>query len=63
MLVGQGFENVINLSGGFKAWTGERAYFGEEKGLELFSGHEEIEKTLTVAYSMEERWVASFWET
>jgi rubrerythrin len=54
MLVGKGFEHIINLSGGFKAWNGERAFFGEEKGLELFSGNEELDKTLAVAYSMEE---------
>jgi rubrerythrin len=54
MLVGKGFEHIINLSGGFKAWNGERAFFGEEKGLELFSGNEELDKTLAVAYSMED---------
>ena len=54
MLAGRGFKKVINLAGGFKAWNGERAFFGEEKGLELFSGNEETDKTLVVAYAMEE---------
>lgn len=53
MLSGKGFETVYNLSGGFKAWQGKAAYGAEEKGLELFSGDESPEKTLTVAYSLE----------
>lgn len=54
MIMGKGFKNVINLSGGFKAWNGEKAFFDEEKGLEMFSGDESMEKTLSVAYAMEE---------
>jgi len=53
MLSGKGFETVFNLSGGFKAWQGKAAFFGEEKGLELFTGNETADKTLVVAYSLE----------
>jgi rhodanese-related sulfurtransferase/rubrerythrin len=53
MLAGNGFENVYNLSGGFKAWKGETAVGKEDLGLELFTGDESPEKTLVVAYSLE----------
>ena len=53
MLSGKGYETVFNLSGGFKAWQGKAAFFGEDKGLELFSGNETVDKTLVVAYSLE----------
>ncbi|MEW6671788.1 MAG: rhodanese-like domain-containing protein [Thermodesulfobacteriota bacterium] len=53
MLSGKGFQTVYNLSGGFKSWQGRAAFGGEEKGLELFSGNESPEKTLSVAYSLE----------
>jgi len=54
MMAGQGFSDVYNLSGGFKAWKGEAAFGAEEKGLELFTGNESVEETLVVAYSLEE---------
>jgi rhodanese-related sulfurtransferase/rubrerythrin len=54
MLAGKGFSNVYNLSGGFKAWKGAAAFGTEELGLELFTGNESIEKTLVIAYSLEE---------
>ena len=53
MLSGKGFETVFNLSGGFKAWQRKSAFYGEDKGLELFSGQETPEKTLVVAYALE----------
>ena len=53
MLAGKGFEDVYNLTGGFKAWNGETALLSEEKGLDLFTGNESPEKTLLVAYSLE----------
>ena len=53
MLSGQDFNQVINMSGGFKAWNGEAAYGDELQGLELFSGDETPETTLIVAYSLE----------
>ncbi len=54
MIAAQGFSEVYNLSGGFKAWKGEDAFGAEEKGLELFTGNESVEETLVVAYSLEE---------
>ena len=53
MLAGNGFENVYNISGGFKTWKGEAAVGKEDLGLELFTGDESPEKTLVVAYSLE----------
>ena len=53
MLTGQGFKQVINVSGGFKAWNGETAFGDEDQGLEMFSGDETPELTLVVAYSLE----------
>ena len=53
MLAGKGFNRVINVSGGFKAWQGEAAYGDELQGLALFSGDENPETTLVVAYSLE----------
>ncbi|MBU0991968.1 MAG: sulfurtransferase [Proteobacteria bacterium] len=53
-LAGNGFGKLINLSGGFKAWNGESAYGREKEGLELFSGNESPEKTLGLAYSLEQ---------
>lgn len=53
ILAGKGFEDVYSLSGGIKAWNGETALLGEEKGLDLFSGHESPAETLLVAYSLE----------
>ena len=53
MLAGKGFDNVINMSGGIKAWNGETALGDELQGLELFGGDETAETTLVVAYSME----------
>lgn len=54
MLAGKGFDNVYNLTGGFKSWTGEAAFGDEEKGLYLFTGKERPEETLIVAYSLEQ---------
>ena len=54
MLAGKGFDNIYNVSGGIKSWNAPVAFFAEEKGLELFSGNEPPEKTLLVAYSLEE---------
>lgn len=54
MLVGGGFENVYNLSGGFKSWDRKAAYGMEELGLELFTGDETPDKALSIAYSLEQ---------
>jgi len=54
MLSGRGFDNVINLAGGIKAWNGEKAVGDISLGLDLFTGSESPDKTLVVAYSMEQ---------
>lgn len=53
MLSGKGFKRVINLRGGIKAWNGEKAILGEEKGLALFTDKESPEQTLIIAYGLE----------
>ncbi|GAB6909867.1 Sulfurtransferase [Desulfosarcina cetonica] len=53
LLSGQGFTNILNMAGGFNAWTNETAFLGEEKGLALFDGVASVEQALTVAYSLE----------
>jgi rhodanese-related sulfurtransferase/rubrerythrin len=53
MLAGKGFSEVLNLSGGFKAWKSDRAIGREDQGLELFTGNESPAETLIIAYSME----------
>jgi len=52
-LSGKGFREVINLAGGIRAWNGEKAFFGQEKGLELFTGNESPGQTLVIAYGLE----------
>ena len=53
-LTGNGFTQVINLSGGIKAWTGQRAFDDEEHGLELFMNLSDPIEVLSIAYSLEE---------
>jgi rubrerythrin len=53
-LTGNGFTQVINLSGGIKAWTGQRAIDDEEHGLELFMNLSDPIEVLSMAYSLEE---------
>ena len=53
MLAGKGFDEIINMSGGIKAWKSEKALGGEELGLELFTGKESPEEALIIAYSLE----------
>jgi rubrerythrin len=53
MLAGKGFKQVINLSGGIKAWDDPVAFGPEEQGLDLLTGNESIEETLIIAYSLE----------
>ena len=53
MLSGKGFDNVINVAGGIKAWDGHVAVGTEELGIELFTGKQSIEETLVAAYALE----------
>ena len=53
-LTGNGFTQVINLSGGIKAWTGQRAFDDEEHGMELFINLSDPIEVLSMAYSLEE---------
>jgi hypothetical protein len=50
---GKGFNDIINVAGGFNAWTSEKAFLGEEKGVALFDGVTSVENALAVAYSLE----------
>lgn len=53
MLAGKGFKQVINVSGGIKAWDDPVAFGSEELGLDLLTGNESIEETLIIAYALE----------
>ena len=53
MLAGKGFENVMNMAGGIRAWDNPVAMGSEEQGLALFDGAESPEDTLLIAYSLE----------
>jgi rubrerythrin len=53
MLAGKGFNQVINMAGGIKAWNSQIAVGGQDQGLELFTGKESPQETLVVAYSLE----------
>ena len=53
MLSGKGFDDVINVAGGIKAWDGQVAVGPEEMGLDLLTGKESIEETLVAAYLLE----------
>jgi rhodanese-related sulfurtransferase/rubrerythrin len=54
VLAAKGFREVLNLSGGIKAWNSQKAVGPEDLGLSLFSGKESPEETLLAAYSLEE---------
>ena len=53
ILAGKGFDQVINMSGGIRAWDGPVAVGSEELGIDLFTGNEPIEETLAIAYALE----------
>ncbi len=53
-LAGKGYDQVINLTGGFKAWTGQAAFGAEEEGVDLFSELTSAEQILATAYSLED---------
>lgn len=54
MLAGNGFKKVFNVSGGIKAWESEIAVGPQDLGLDLFSGKEDPEAVLKIAYSLEQ---------
>jgi rubrerythrin len=53
MLAGKGFDQVINMAGGIKAWDDPVAFGSEEQGLDLLTGNESVEEALIIAYSLE----------
>ena len=53
MLAGKGYQ-VYNISGGINKWDSQAAYGLPEQDLELFTGHESPQKTLNVAFALEE---------
>ena len=53
-LAGKGYDQVINLTGGFKAWTGQAAYGPEEMGVDIFTELDSPEQILATAYSLED---------
>jgi len=53
MLAGKGFDQVINMTGGIKAWDDPVAFGSEEQGLDLLTGKESVEEALVIAYSLE----------
>jgi rubrerythrin len=53
-LAGEGFKNVINLSGGIKGWDGQEAVGPEDQGMALFNNLDSAEDILKTAYSLEE---------
>lgn len=53
-LAGKGYDQVINMSGGYKAWNGQAAYGAEEAGVDIFSELGSVEAILASAYSLEE---------
>jgi rhodanese-related sulfurtransferase/rubrerythrin len=53
-LAGKGYDKVLNLTGGFKAWNGQAAYGAEELGVDLFAELDSAEQILATAYSLED---------
>jgi len=53
MLSGNGFEQIYNMSGGYKAWEGEAAVGDQDHGLAVFTDLASVSESLIIAYSME----------
>jgi sulfur-carrier protein adenylyltransferase/sulfurtransferase len=54
LLAGKDFAEVYNMIGGIKAWQGWQARGPEAAGLEFFTGQEEYEDGVSLAYAMED---------
>ena len=54
LLGGKDFSSVYNLAGGIKAWEGHQVKGPESAGLEFFTGHEEYQDGVSLAYAMED---------
>jgi rhodanese-related sulfurtransferase/rubrerythrin len=54
LLAGKDFASVYNMAGGIKAWQGGQAKGPQEAGLEFFTGQEEYEDGVSLAYAMED---------
>lgn len=52
-LAGKGFDKVLNLKGGIKAWNGWTGFGDYEQGLEYFKDLGSLEEVLSTAYGME----------
>jgi len=53
LLAGKGFEKVLNLKGGIKAWNGWTGFGDYEAGLELFTDPGSPQEAMETAYGME----------
>ncbi len=53
MLASKGFNKVLNMSGGIRAWNNPLAVGAEDQGLILFDGDDSPRQTLKAAYSLE----------
>jgi rubrerythrin len=52
-LMGKGFSNIYNLTGGIKAWKKEVAVGSEETGLHLFTSEESGEEAIIIGFGLE----------
>lgn len=53
LLAGKGFDKVLNLKGGIKAWNGWTGFGDYEQGLELFDDPGSPQKAMETAWGME----------
>lgn len=54
LLAGKDFSSVYNLAGGIKAWDGRQVKGPESAGLEFFTGLEDYDDGVSLAYAMED---------
>jgi rubrerythrin len=53
MLVGNGYKEIYNLTGGIKAWEKEVAVGAEDTGLHLFTREESPEEAIIIGFGLE----------